>query len=143
MGLLVEDIGSRIESRLFDKHLSGKPKFSRHHEDWNRYLRLTFSIEPVGQRYLRTILLRFKFEVGTAVALLLSSPGLFLTGLTFRWSLLWFSLCVALAFGLMFEARCSHELLSEVRHEILEGAIVYPQPTLNSLPTSSRPGSPS
>ncbi len=143
VGLLVEDIGSRIESRWFDVHLTGKPGFSGHDEDWNRYLRLTFSLEPVGQRYLRTILLRFKFEVGTATALLLSCSGLFFTGLTFWWSLRWFSLCVALALGLLFEARSSHELLSEVRHEILEGAIQYPQPSLNSLPTSSRPGSPS
>ena len=97
MGLLMEDIGSRMESRWFDKHLTGKSGFSRHHEEWGRYLRLTFSTEPVGQRYLRTILLRFKFEVGTAVALLLSSPGLFLTGLTSRWAIVWFPRCVALA----------------------------------------------
>ena len=142
-GLLVEDIGSRIESRSFDKHLSGKPKFSRHHEEWGRYLRLTFSIEPVGQRYLRTILLRFKFEVGTAIALLLSSPGLFFMGLTLWWSLLWFSLCVAIALGLLFEARCSHQLLSEVRHEILEGPIVYPHLPANGPPTSGHQSSPS
>lgn len=46
MGLLVEDIGSRIESRLFDKHLTGKSEFSGHDEEWGRYLRLTFSTEP-------------------------------------------------------------------------------------------------
>jgi hypothetical protein len=139
VGLLVEDIGSRIESRWFDKHLSGKPGFSSHDDEWNQYLRLTFSIEPVGQRYLRTILLRFKFEVGTAIALLLSCPGLFFTGLTFWWSLLWSSLCVAIALGLLFEefeARCSHQLLSEVRHEILEGPIVYPHLPPNGPPAS-------
>jgi hypothetical protein len=136
MGLLVEDIGSRIESRWFDKHLTGKPGFSRHHEKWNRYLRLTFSTEPVGQRYLRTILLRFKFEVGTAIALLLSSPGLFLTGLASWWTFLWFSVCVAIALGLLFEARCSHQVLSRVRHEILEGAIVYPHMLPDGPPTS-------
>jgi hypothetical protein len=76
----------------------------------------------VGQRYLRTILLRFKFEVGTAVTLLLSCLGLFFTSLTFWWALFWFSLCVAIALGLLFEARCSHQFLSEVRHEILEGS---------------------
>jgi len=36
------------------------------------------------------------------------------------------------ALGLLFEARCSHELLSEVHHEILGGMIVYPKPTLNN-----------
>jgi hypothetical protein len=125
-GLLVEDIGSRIESRWFDKQLVKQPSFSHHDDEWDQYLRLTFTIEPVGQRYLRTILLRFKFEVGTAVALLLSCPGLFWTSVAYPWTLLWFSVCVTLAWGLLFEAQCSHQLLSEVRHEILKGAIAYP-----------------
>jgi hypothetical protein len=142
-GLLVEDIGSRIESRWLDKQLAKKPEFSRHAHDWYQYLRLTFSIEPVGQRYLRTILLRFKFEVGTAVALVISSTGLFWTGLESRWALLWLSLCVAIALGLLFEARCSHELLSKVRHEILEGAIVYPPLVPDASPAPSHHPSPS
>jgi hypothetical protein len=125
-GLLVEDIGSRIESRLFDKKLVKKSEFFQHGADWNQYLRLAFTIEPVGQRYLRTILLRFKFEVGTAVALLFSCPGLFWTGLAGPWAMLWFSVCVVTALGLLFEASCSHKVLSEIRHEILKGAIVYP-----------------
>jgi len=125
-GLLVEDIGSRIESRWFDRQLVKQPDFSRHDDEWDQYLRLAFSIEPVGQRYLRTILLRFKFEVATAVALLFSCPGLFWTGLAGPWAMLWFSLCVVTALGLLFEASCSHKVLSEIRHEILKGAIVYP-----------------
>jgi len=137
VGLLVEDIGSRIESRWFDKQLAKKPEFSRHAHDWYQYLRLTFSIEPVGQRYLRTILLRFKFEVGTAVALVISSAGLFWTGLNSLWALLWFFLCVAIALGLLFEAKCSHQLLSKVRHEILEGAIVYPALLPDASPVPS------
>ena len=96
-GLLVEDTGSRFESQWLDKRLVKQPGFSHHDDEWDQYLRLTFTIEPVGQRYLRTILLRFKFEVGTAVALLLSSPGLFWTGPGYRWALLWLSVCVALA----------------------------------------------
>jgi hypothetical protein len=141
-GLLVEDIGSRIESRWFDKQLVKQPDFSHHDEDWDQYLRLTFSIEPVGQRYLRTILLRFKFEVGTAVALLLSCPGLFWTSLGYPWTLLWFSLCVALALVLLFEASSSHRVLSEIRHEILKGAIVYPAAPPDVPPASTLHSSP-
>jgi hypothetical protein len=136
-GLLVEDIGSRIESRWFDKKLVKQPDFSRHDDEWDQYLRLTFSIEPVGQRYLRTILLRFKFEMGIAVALLLSGSGLFWTSLRYPWALFWFLVCVALAWGLLFEARCSHQLLSEVRHEILKGAIVYPPLVTDASPAPS------
>lgn len=96
----------------------------------------------MGQRYLRTILLRFKFEVGTAVALLISCPGLFLTSLTCWWALLWFSVCVALALGLLFEASCSHQLLSEVRREILKGGIAYPSLMPTGTPTSGHHSSP-
>ncbi len=78
-GLLVEDIGSRIESRFLDKRLGAQPAFSTHSEEWNQYLRLVFKTEPVGQRYLRAILLRFKFELGASIALLSSSIGLLLS----------------------------------------------------------------
>lgn len=141
-GLLVEDIGSRIESRWFDKKLVKQPGFSRHDDEWDQYLRLTFSIVPVGQRYLRTILLRFKFEVGTAVSLLFSCPGLFWTSLGYPWAALWFAMCVALASCLLFEARCSHQLLSEVRHEILKGAIVYSAAPPDVPPASTHHSSP-
>jgi hypothetical protein len=142
-GLLVEDIGSRIESRWFDKKLVKQPGFSQHDDEWDQYLRLTFNIEPVGQRYLRTILLRFKFEVGTAVALLFSCPGLFWTSLGYPWAAFWFAMCVALASFLLFEASSSHRVLSEVRHEILKGAIVYPAVVRDVPPTSTHHASPS
>jgi hypothetical protein len=126
-GLLVEDFGSRIESSWFDKRLGKKPGFSAHDEEWNQYLRLTFTIEPVGQRYLRTIFMRFKFELGTSVALLSSAFGLFFTNLTLCQALFWSVVCAAVAGYLLFvEARSSHRLLSEVRHEILKGALAYP-----------------
>jgi hypothetical protein len=126
-GLFVEDIGSRIESRCFDKWLGKRPAFSSHAEEWNRYLRLAFKIGPVGQRYLRTILLRFKFELGTAIALLSSGLGLLLTTLPFGTALTWLAVLATLAaYLLLVEARSSHELLSEIRHEILQGVLVYP-----------------
>ncbi|SRR6266851_835580 len=126
-GLLVEDIGSRIESRFLDKRLGAQPTFSTHSEEWNQYLRLVFKTEPVGQRYLRAILLRFKFELGTSIALLSSSIGLLLTTLSLCKALTWFVVFIAIAAYLIFvEARSSHRLLSKIRHEILKGAVQYP-----------------
>jgi hypothetical protein len=133
-GLLVEDIGSRIESSYFDKRLVKRPGFSEHDKEWDRYLRLAFAIEPMGQRYLRTILLRFKFEMGTSIAFLVSGIGLFWTSLACGWAALWFSIRGALALYLLAEARCSHQLLSEVRHEILKGPLVYPEMAATSPP---------
>jgi hypothetical protein len=72
-----------------------------------------------------------------------STSAVFFTSLTFWWALLWFSLSVAIALGLLFEARCSDQLLSEVRHEILEGAIVYPHALPNAPPISGHQSSPS
>jgi len=133
-GLFVEDVGSRIESQYFDKRIEKLPKYSAHSSEWNQYLRLTFKIEPVGQRYLRSVMLRFKFELGTAVALLSSGIGLLFTSLTLCKALTWFGVCGSIAIYLIFvEARGSHELLSEIRHEILKGAICYP----SDLQTSS------
>jgi hypothetical protein len=63
------------------------------------------------------------------MALLLSGIGLFWTSLTCGWAVLWFSICAALALYLLSEASCSHQLLGEVRHEILKGAVVYPSLT--------------
>ena len=60
-GLIVEDVGSRIESLYFDKRLARTAEFSTHSTEWFQYLRLAFRVEPIGQRYLRAILLRFKF----------------------------------------------------------------------------------
>lgn len=126
-GLLVEDIGSRIESRFLDKSLGAQPAFSAHSEEWNQYLRLVFKTEPVGQRYLRAILLRFKFELGTAIALLSSGIGLLLTTLSLCKALTWFVVFIAIAaYLILVEARSSHRLLSKIRHEILKGALPYP-----------------
>lgn len=74
-GLLLEDIGARVESKIFDPLLKKKTGFAGHSEEWNRYLRLAFKTEPVGQRYLRSIMLRFKFETGAGFALLLAGVG--------------------------------------------------------------------
>jgi len=36
-GLLVEDMGSRIEASRFDKQLVKKPEFSHHDEEWDQH----------------------------------------------------------------------------------------------------------
>ena len=125
VGLLVEDLGSRIEKR-YDKRLMGKPGFASHLDDWKKYWRIVFKAEPIGQRYLHTILLRFKFELGTAIALLSSALGLLFTTLSPCSTLAGMALATLAGYLLMEEGRSSHQLLSEIRHEILKGAIPYP-----------------
>src|SRR5450631_1018499 len=62
IGLILEDIGSRIEYALWRK-LTGGSK-----DNWHDYLRLAPEREPVGFGYLRSYVLRMKFETDMAAA---------------------------------------------------------------------------
>jgi hypothetical protein len=75
VGLLLEDVGSRVEAELWDNRLKRRdPNFGGY---WDSYLRLEYEKdkEPLGQHYMRTILLRMKFELSFAIALLIALPG--------------------------------------------------------------------
>jgi len=117
-GLILEDIGSWIESRLWDKKLAKKDK--AHFETWREYLKLKFQVEPIGQSYIRSILLRMKFELGFGLALMVTLPGTISLG----WQLglpLWphltliFVLTLAIGGYLLHESYDSAHTLSRVR----------------------------
>jgi len=72
-GLVLEDMGARVEDWL-DKR---KNKLDGTHRDnWYAYLRTAFKADPIGRRYLRTLVLRLKFELGIAFAMLSAGVGL-------------------------------------------------------------------
>jgi len=118
-GLIAENFGSRIEF-LFDKRLAKKENHERHREEWFKYLQLAFKCEPVGQRYIRTLVLHLKFELGMAVA----SPVLAIGVMFLRASDALRGGVFVGAFILsgyfLFEASETHCALSEVRHELLQ-----------------------
>jgi hypothetical protein len=124
VGMVIEDVGSRIES-YFDR-LRG----DSHSAAWNRYLRLAFRIEPVGHRYLRTIVLRLKFELGSAVALVLAATQ----WVGIAWGHAYSPTCWAMVLGsalviagyLVREAWSSHRLLGELRRNLLKGVEEIP-----------------
>lgn len=126
-GLLLEDIGSQIETKFFDRrNLKKDIKFN---EIWGKYLLLTFTEgEPVGQRYLGKILLRMNFELSTGIAILPFTIGLivlnhlkpfispcFCSDLTF--SLI---SCVIIYYLIVVEARKSSEILARTRKALVE-----------------------
>ena len=76
VGLLLEDFGSYIEVRLFDAALNQFTS-EEHSRNWYQYLRTVFKDEPVGVRYMRTVLLRMKFELGAAAGLAVAAAGCF------------------------------------------------------------------
>jgi hypothetical protein len=124
-GLVFEDAGARWEKFLDDKADEVTNKV--HTSQWFEYLRTAYASEPVGRRYLRTLVLRLKFELGTAFAML--SAGLGLVRLSFL-GIGWKSFVVVeficacfLIWGLL-EASKTHKLLATTRSELLKGITV-------------------
>jgi hypothetical protein len=44
--------------------------------NWYAYLRTAFGADPIGRRYIRALVLRLKFELGIAFAMLSSGIGI-------------------------------------------------------------------
>ena len=126
IGFILENVGSIIESKLWDRLQDNQD----HEDEWYKYLRTAFLHEPVGQRYLRTLTLRMKFELAFSLSLLTVCVGMFcihlaglVTGYEFFISSL---LLITLAMYLSFESYQTSKVLSRVRHELLLGVILNP-----------------
>ena len=124
VGLVIEDIGARIES-LLDTHADGETQ-GKHTKDWYEYLRTAFVCEPIGRRYIRTLVTRLKFERGTTIAILIADTGLVVLWVggfsSYRLSIILLLLSLLVAAYLEFlEAPASHRLLGKARSELLEG----------------------
>jgi hypothetical protein len=120
-GLICDDLGARLESGWLDKRTTdGLPK-EKHEENWYRYLRLAFTVEPVGHRYLRTLVLHLKFELDAGVAFVMALPGIWWLPLTYGCrTALTLPVIVAVLY-LIFEGRSTHEVLRRLRLEMLTG----------------------
>ena len=74
-GLALENLGSHFEVRYYDK--KNKKADLNYMITWNKFLCLNYSgHQPVGHRYLRNILLRMKFELSFAFAIIIMAIGL-------------------------------------------------------------------
>ena len=117
-GLVMEDIGSRIEVLWADRWLRRRgPRLSR---QWLPYLALTGSTEAVAIRYLRATLVRFKFELSMIPACVIAAVGLSIgqfmgqgLGLAKTSSLVILLLLIALWF--LFEVRAGAFVLAFAR----------------------------
>jgi hypothetical protein len=75
MGIILENIGSRIEVNIYDNFLSLRKK--DYFETWEKFLMIQYKgQEPIGHRYLRNILFRMKFELSAGVGLIIMTVGL-------------------------------------------------------------------
>jgi hypothetical protein len=120
-GLAVDSLGSYVEVYLIDRL---RPNHAEMMDTWRKYLRIAWLHEPVGQRYLRRILVSFKFELNMSVAALVGAIGviLFLPGLlTSRATALLTGSLLVLAGLLFFAARDSSTVLADVRAALVQG----------------------
>ena len=97
----------------------------QHTRDWYSYLKTAFVCEAIGRRYIRTLVTRLKFELGTSVPVLIADAGivaLYLNGFLGLSALIAFlilSFALATYLGVV-EARASHRLLAKARTEMLQ-----------------------
>jgi hypothetical protein len=128
VGMLLEDFASHIEALILDREMNDETS-GEHTTNWNKYLRVAYKAEPVGARYIRTMLLRMKFELNMAMSLVFVAFGVFATTLAFWTS----GLIAASACGLgaifFLEGRMSHSVLSETRKLLLGGLILLGEST--------------
>lgn len=89
---------------------------------WKKYLTLQFEHEPIGQRYLRNILMRMKFELSLAVGIILFIPGIMylntLIGIfcnIYYYFIFLIILPASICFYLIAEGKKSSMILAEVR----------------------------
>jgi hypothetical protein len=119
VGIVLDDIGIRIESLWLDRRREARTK-GLHLAEWWAYLRKPFAIEPSGRRHLRNLVARLKFELGVPVALVLGVPGIWLNrAASSKAAFLMTAGAVALLVYLLTEATATHDTLGKLRHELL------------------------
>src|ERR1700682_4764388 len=71
-GFAVESLGSYVEFYWIDLPRTDHAEMVK---TWWEYLRIAWDKEPVGQHYLRRMLVSFKFELNMSVAAMATIPG--------------------------------------------------------------------
>lgn len=131
-GMVLEDIGAQLET-FWDKR--NRKRDADEENRWNRYLALNTQDQIIGQRYLRTLSMRMKFELSATPALLLHSAGLYWVhyvcpGTFSRCGIS--SLCLGLAAVgayMAYESYCSTRVLARVRKVIVDAIESTPATT--------------
>ena len=124
-GMVFEDFGARWEVQL-DRWADARTK-DEHSNNWRKYLQTAFKSDPIGRRYARALVLRLKFELGTAFAMLSAGLGLIplkTVGLSISVFICLSILCTLLLAWALLEAKETHNVLSETRAALVEGITI-------------------
>jgi hypothetical protein len=121
-GQVCEDVGSDLEVRHCERCYPDENEREKREQEWWAYLRTAFQAEPVGQRYLRTLVLRLKFECNAPSGLVLGAFGLFFIADVSRYLTIGIAVIMLLfAYYLgWIEAPKTVRVLADVRRELLK-----------------------
>jgi hypothetical protein len=121
LGLLIEDLGSQIETRFDDQ--ADKSSRGSHMRNWYAYLRTAFIADPVGRRYIRTLVTHLKFELGLGCSMIFAAIGIVwlgFLGLSVAASAVLFVGAVLTCWWAFWEAKQTHKLLASNRSNLLD-----------------------
>ena len=124
----IDDLGTRLESAWLDRRRNRRTR-GAHEDEWWAYLRTPFVVEPSGRRHLRKLVARLKFELGVPIGLAITLASVWLNpAINYRWTTVITIIVLVLLAYLLLEASATHEVLGELRHELLkESAGTYEQ----------------
>lgn len=124
---ILENLGSQLESKAWDPILEKRDP--DHIRNWHKYLQMAFKTTPVGEEYIRVVVLRLKFELNTGMALLVSAYGFWWimpvkAGMSLPASLWIPGVVLVVAGYLLFESFESCALLSATRRVLAQKVTV-------------------
>lgn len=120
-GIIIEDWGARVETAL-DRR-ANKRTGGKHGEDWYAYLRTAFIADPVGRGYIRSLVMRLKFELGILFGSLVAGAGvaaLLPLGMNAGAGTVLIFLCLGLSAWELKEVTDTHAVLATNRAELLK-----------------------
>lgn len=120
--MIFENLGGQIE----ECYLRHTAEYSI--EDWYEYLRLAPEREPIGFRFIRTYVLRMKFELGMATACPMALLGTLILPISFVQKSMLAVFILFLFVYFLWEGRGSVTTLVRTHREMLKEQPVVPIP---------------
>ena len=120
-GVFAESLGSWFEDLVSTRCL--KKKYTDYESVWNQYLTLAFEHDPVGQKYIRYLILHLKFELNMGTALFLGTVSLGWLDrcdAAFNIPCAIYTATILLAAFLFYDSCSTAKLLHKVRSQLVE-----------------------
>lgn len=121
VGIFLEEFASIIETQCWDKRLAVLEEFKdKFKPTWDAFLNLQYEHEPIGLRYLRSVVLAMKFTTHFMLATVFATCGMltsaWIVGWPGDWWPFWLLVAGVLTFQLTWSLSCwSCKVLAQIR----------------------------